>query len=450
MYIVNAQQKEIIMKVYAFLPAKGTSERVENKNMRFLDGERLYIRALKTLLKCKEIDKVFLDTESEEMYKLADYLPIEFMKRDATLANNKTDGHKMFMNEVNSYPDADIYVQMLCTSPFIKPETIDKAIVALKENQEYDSAVLMKKDKFYFWENGRPTYDINHIPNSKDLPETIIESMGLYIMRKDAAQKLQRRYGDKPLLIYGDMEELIDVNTPEDLQFAETHAKGVRSIENKKFGLIKHFVSSPALSDLLDDMKIEKGETCGAVLNGFQCNLTGCKLLGRANTLKLRALKDKEDFHGIYDALESYNGITDNDIIVVENEVSDYAYFGDLNARLAIRSGASGAIINGATRDRSGTKELNFPVFAKSYNATDVRRRATVDYINKPIKLNGITVNPGDLIFVDDCSVVIIYQKYEKEVIFRVLETFKNEKDIINDIFKGEHVEKIVSDRGAF
>ena len=76
------------MKVYAFVPAKGTSERVENKNMRYLDGERLYIRALKTLLQCKEVDQVFLDTESVEMYNLADYLPIKFMKRDPSLANN--------------------------------------------------------------------------------------------------------------------------------------------------------------------------------------------------------------------------------------------------------------------------------------------------------------------------------------------------------------------------
>ena len=162
------------MKVYAFVPAKGTSERVENKNMRYLDGERLYIRALKTLLQCKEVDQVFLDTESVEMYNLADYLPIKFMKRDPSLANNNTDGHQMFMNEVNNNPDADIYVQLLCTSPFIHPETIDNAIIALKENPEYDSAILMKKDKYYFWKDGKPTYDINHIPNSKDLPETII------------------------------------------------------------------------------------------------------------------------------------------------------------------------------------------------------------------------------------------------------------------------------------
>jgi regulator of RNase E activity RraA/CMP-N-acetylneuraminic acid synthetase len=438
------------MKVYAFVPAKGTSERVENKNMRYFDGERLFIKALKTLLKCKEIDKVFLDTESEEMYKLADYLPIEFMKRDAKLATNKTDGHKMFINEINSYPDADIYVQLLCTSPFIKPKTIDNAILELKRNDKYDSALLMKKDKFYFWKDGKPAYDIDHIPNSKDLPETIIESMGLYIAKKETAKKLNRRYGNNPLLIYGGLEELIDVNTPEDLAFAEIYAKGLRNKENQQFNLMKHFISSPALSDLLDDMQNEKNEVCGAVINKFESNIKEAKLLGRANTLRLRSLKEGEDFRGIYNALASYEGIADNDIIVVENEEKDYAYFGDLNTRLAIRSGASGVVIDSVTRDKVQTSLLNFPVFSKGYNATDVRRRATLDYINKPIKICGAIVTPGDLIFADECAVVVIYQKFEKEVIERVLNTFHNEKNIISDILKNKHTEEIMNDRGAF
>ena len=438
------------MKVYGFVPAKGTSERIENKNMRFLDGERLYIRALKKLLQCKEIDSVFLDTESEYMYSLADYLPIKFMRRDNSLANNKTDGHKMFMNEINCNPDADIYVQLLCTSPFIHPETIDKAIRIIKNSDEFDSAILMKKDKYYFWKDNHPCYDINHIPNSKDLPETIIESMGLYIHKKTSALKYNRRYGEKPLLIFGEPEELIDVNTPEDLAFAEVYAKGLRNKENNKLRLMKHFISSPALSDMLDDMRIEKGVLCGAVINNFDCNIPGRKLLGRANTLKLRSLKEGEDFSGIYEALASYEGIADNDIIVVENEEADYAYFGDLNARLAIRSGASGVIVNGATRDQQSTKFLDFPVYSKGYNATDVRRRATVDYINKPIHISGYTIHPGDLIFADECSIVIIYQQYEKEIIERVLNTFRNEKNIINDILERKSVNQIVSERGAF
>lgn len=438
------------MKVYAFVPAKGTSERIENKNMKILSGERLYAKALKTLLDCKEIDRVFLDTESQEMYDLVDYLPIEFMKRNPDLANNKTDGHKMFMNEVNSYPDADIYVQLLCTSPFIKSETIDEAIRTLKENSNYDSAILMKKDKYYFWENDKPTYDINHIPNSKDLPETVIESMGLYIHKKDSALKTNRRYGDNPYLIYGSLEELIDVNNPEDLEFAQIYAKGKKSKENQELQMIKHLSSSPALSDILDDLYEETGNKCGAVLNGWTSNLSNTKLLGRASTLRLRALHEGEDFNGIYKALESYEEICENDIIVVENELKDYAYFGDLNARLAIRAGAAGVIVNGVTRDLKQTQILNFPVFAKGYNASDVRKRATLDYINKPINIDGITISAGDLIFIDECSMVVIFKKYEKEIIRRIMQTIKNETNIINDIYKNVTVEKIVEKRGYF
>lgn len=438
------------MKVYAFVPAKGTSERLANKNMKFLNGERLYIRALKTLLKCSEIDKVFLDTESEEMYSLVDYLPIEFMKRDRSLANNTTDGHRLFMNEVYTFPDADIYIQMLCTSPFIKPETIDSAIKTIKNTSEYDSAILMKQDKCYLWENGLPTYDINNIPNSKDLPETLIESMGLYIHKKESALKLKRRYGNKPYFIFGSLEELIDVNTPEDFIYAETYAQGKKEAENKKFRMLKHFLTSAALSDLLDDMNIEKGEMCGAVLSKFTCNMKGVKLLGRANTLKLRHLEENEDFHGIYEALHSYEGISENDIICVENDMHHFAYFGDLNARLAIRAGASAAIINGNTRDMFETKQLNFPVFCKGYNSQDVRRRATLDYINKPIKFDKISIHPGDLIFADDVSVVVIYQKHESEVINRVISSLVNEKNIISDIVNNKNVNEIYQQRGAF
>lgn len=438
------------MKVYAFVPAKGTSERIKNKNMQILAGERLYAKALKTLLNCKEIDKVFLDTDSEEMYNLVDYLPIEFMKRDPKLANNKTDGHQMFINEVKSYPDADIYVQLLCTSPFINSETIDNAIRVLKENKQYDSAILMKKDKYYFWEDNKPTYDINHIPNSKDLPEIIIESMGLYMHRKESALQTNRRYGNNPYLIYGSLEELIDVNNPEDLEFAEIYAKGKKLKENQKLQMIKHLASSPLLSDILDDLYDETGIMHGATLSGWKSNIPNTKLLGRASTLRLRALHNGEDFNGIYKALESYKEVSENDVIIVENELKDYAYFGDLNARLAIRAGASAVIIDGVTRDLKQTQSLNFPVYARGYNAADVRKRATLDYINKPIIINNITISPGDLIFMDDCSMVVIYRKTEKNILDRIIKTINNEKNIVNDILTNVDTKEIIRNRGNF
>ena len=37
------------MKVVAFVPAKGTSSRIENKNTRLLDGKALFIHTLEKL-----------------------------------------------------------------------------------------------------------------------------------------------------------------------------------------------------------------------------------------------------------------------------------------------------------------------------------------------------------------------------------------------------------------
>ena len=137
----------------------------------------MFLQTIEKLLYCDFIDEVYLDTESEKIMELAsDYDNLKILKRDASLATNKTDGHKLFMNEVNNI-EADIYVQILCTSPFIKKETIKRGIDILKEGK-FDSVVLVKKDKQYLWENGKPLYPADRIPNSVDLPGTIIETMG--------------------------------------------------------------------------------------------------------------------------------------------------------------------------------------------------------------------------------------------------------------------------------
>ncbi len=81
------------MRVVAFVPAKGESNRIRNKNTVVLDGEHLFKRKLRQLLECPEIDTVYLDTESDEIIELASDLPVKVLKRDPKLASNKTDGH---------------------------------------------------------------------------------------------------------------------------------------------------------------------------------------------------------------------------------------------------------------------------------------------------------------------------------------------------------------------
>lgn len=438
------------MKVYAFVPAKSTSSRIIGKNMKILAGERLFVRALKILLKCREVDKIFLDTDSDEMFRLIEYMPVEFMKRDLALCDNSTDGHSLFLNEILTNSDADIYVQLLCTSPFINPQTIDDAINVLKHSDSFDSALLIRKEKLYFWKDGQPDYGRGKIPNSIDLPESIIESMGLYIHKKNSALKLATRYGLNPYFISATPLECVDINTLDDFKFAETIALGLQARENLWFGSIKSLLTSALLSDAIDDLHVETGELCGVVLTGFQSNLINIRCLGRASTLKLRKLKSGEDFRGIYDALKSYENMTANNIICIENDTPDLAYFGDLNARLAIRAGASGAIINGITRDCLVTGSLNFPVLSKGFGASDVRRKATLDYMDQPISFGNHIISPGDLIFFDNQAVVVMYPKYEQAILSKALTAAKNEASIISDIVGGKNIVDICNTRGAF
>ena len=180
-------------KTVAFVPAKGHSSRIANKNMRILDGEYLFIRKLRQLLKCPSIDEVWLDTDSDEMAELARELPVRRIKRPPELASNATDGHELFAFEC-SQVEADIYVQSLCTSPFITELTVTRALEKLAASPDADSLVAVSRQRLYTWRDGAPDYGWGRIPNSVDLPETVVEAMGLYMVRA-SDNRPRRRFG---------------------------------------------------------------------------------------------------------------------------------------------------------------------------------------------------------------------------------------------------------------
>ncbi|MBJ6367897.1 RraA family protein [Snuella sedimenti] len=433
------------MKIVAFLPAKGNSDRIENKNVKILDGKPLFLRQLEKLVACDFIDEVYLDTESDFIIDLASEVDCRILRRDPALASNVIDGHKLFYNEV-SQVEADVYIQLLATSPFIKIETIKKGLDILTQNESYDSVVLIKKEKQYTWnpKTFKTNYDIDNIPNSYELPDTILETMGLYMVKNRTAHTLKKRIGVKPFLLEAEPIEAIDVNYPKDFILANYIAAGIRENERSLFRNLSHLLSSPILSDIFDDLGIDN-----QIISGLMTNLDGRKLLGRAKTLKIKK-KDEDDLGSIYDALLTYETIVPNDIIVVENEVPQYAYFGELNANLAIRSGAIGAIIGGNTRDIDEVKKLQFPVFSKGYNCQDIKHKGTVKDFNKKICIEKVFICPNDLIFADNQGIVVIPQDYEDKVLKIAIDILKKENIIVSEVAEGIKINEIRNRYGDF
>lgn len=430
------------MRVVAFVPAKGQSDRIANKNTVILDGEHLFKRKLRQLLECELIDDVYLDTESRDLIELVSDLDVKILERDPELASNATDGHALFANECKQV-DADVYIQSLCTSPFITEDTLSRALKQLLEDNNADSLVAVQKRKQYCWVDGRPAYGDGKIPNSVDLDETIIESMGLYMVKQTSGAP-EKRFGKTPILFELTEEEAVDLNWPDDLALAERICAGYRAVHNANLDAIRPHLYSSLLADISKDRKIST-----LLPPGFQ-RVSGRSVLGIAKTLELKRLQKGDDWHGIYDALSTYDFVRPGDVIVVHSEVQDAAYFGDLNANIALRSGAVGAVVDSFTRDSRALNDLEFSVFAKGIYSHDIKYEGTVGAMNRPIQIGDVTINNGDYIFADDDGVVAIPREIWPSIVDEAMASLKKEFDIRYSIMMGQDVSSVLKDHGAF
>lgn len=431
------------MRVVAFVPAKGQSERIANKNTAILDGEHLFKRKLRQLLECDLIDDVYLDTESSDLIELASDLDIKVLQRDPGLASNSTDGHALFANEC-AQVEADLYIQSLCTSPFITGETLDRALNTLMQDSSCDSLVAVQKKKQYLWDSGRPAYGEGKIPNSVDLPDAVIESMGLYMVKRIDDKPPTKRFGANPILFDLTEEEAVDVNWPDDLALAERICAGYRAVHNANLDAIRPHLYSSLLADICKERELK-----ALLPPGFR-RVSGRSVLGIAKTLELKKLEKGDDWHGIYDALSTYDFVRPGDVIVVHSEVPDAAYFGDLNANIAIRSGAVGAVVDSYTRDSRALSDLEFSVFAKGIYSHDIKYEGTVAAMNRPIEIGEVTINNGDYVFADDDGVVAIPREIWPSVVDEAMASLKKEFDIRYSIMMGQNVSQVLKDHGAF
>lgn len=438
------------MKIIAFVPAKGGSERVPGKNRAVFDGEHLFKRKLIQALDCDLFEEVCLDTEDDGFAELVEDLAVSRLRRPAALASNAIDGHELFAWECSQRPNADVWVQLLCTAPFVTAETIRRAVKALLDNPQADSLVAVTRTRQYSWHENAPTYcdASGRIPNSVNLPDTTLEAMSLYIVRKGKEGALPtRRFGSDPMLFELDPLEQLDINTRADLAVAETLAAGLRARETIRFRSMLGHLSSTVLADISKELGIP------SVLPANIRPLSGSKFLGRAKTLQLATVNSDtstDAWKGIYGALQSYDFLRQGDVVMVANEVPGRAYFGDLNANLAIRAGAVGAVIDGVTRDTEDVRRLGFPVFARASYCNDIKFEGTLKAMNTPIVIGDVTIRNDDVVLADEDGVVVIPRRRWTEVEARAWSVLSNEAHIRLSAARGVDTGDILNRFGSF
>lgn len=134
--------------------------------------------------------------------------------------------------------------------------------------------------------------------------------------------------------------------------------------------------------------------------------------------------------------LEALDDIKKNEVYICTGSSPCYALVGELMCTRMQILGAAGAVVNGFHRDTRGISELNFPCFSYGPYAQDQGPRGKVIDYRVPIEIEGVRINPGDIIFGDLDGVLVIPREVEQEVILKAWEKATGEK-MVYEAIKG-------------
>lgn len=225
-------------EVLALIPARSGSQRVRNKNILPLEGKPLIAYTIEAARGAELVDRVIVSTDSEEIASVArEYgaeVPFLRPKELSSSSSTEYEFHRHALDWLKEHEgyEPDLIVNLYPTTPFRKPETIDKAIRLILEKPEYDSVRSIRKvseHPYKMWKvdgpAARPYVESDdpslHTAAYHTLEPVYIQNASIYITRPRVVRELARTIGEKVLAFEMSEEESVDINSPLDFRFAE-------------------------------------------------------------------------------------------------------------------------------------------------------------------------------------------------------------------------------------
>lgn len=224
----------------AIIGARGGSKSVPKKNIRLLRGYPLIAYSIVAAHLSKEVDRVIVSTDSEEIAEVSRLFGAEvpFLRPPEISGDLSTDREYMthFLEhlkaEDNSLPE--IIVQLRATSPLRDPAIIDMAIREFKKHPEvtglrsaHEASVppekMFKIEEGYFvgYYPDDPRPELHNLP--RQLFDTAYRPNGYVdLLRPDTLlSSSDATYGSK--LLAFETEAIIDIDLPSDFDFLESY-----------------------------------------------------------------------------------------------------------------------------------------------------------------------------------------------------------------------------------
>ena len=164
-------------------------------------------------------------------------------------------------------------------------------------------------------------------------------------------------------------------------------------------------------------------------LEGIRPLIPGASICGPAVTVSTIP----GDFAKPVEAIDVAKG---GDVIVIDAAGRPPAVWGELATESSLNKGLAALVCNGAVRDTSDIRRLQFPVWTKLVSAHAGEPKGHGE-INQPIEISGQRICPGDWIVADDDGVMVLPAARAVEMANRAADNLEFENRVRAEIRDG-------------
>lgn len=224
--------------VIGLIPARRGSKRVKGKNMALLNGKPLLQYAIESAKESKIFREIVVSSDWDECLALADALGVSCLCRPPELCQDASHDFEWVSHALGEFPGFDIFAILRPTSPFRTSFTILKAFFEFSMNK-CDSLRAVEKTRSHPGKSwvlfngymmpvmdtkigGFPSYDLS----TQALGDVYCQNGCIHIAHTYVLEKYHNVSGELIRPYFTTDREAIDINDPEDLEFAEWIMRG--------------------------------------------------------------------------------------------------------------------------------------------------------------------------------------------------------------------------------
>jgi CMP-N-acetylneuraminic acid synthetase/spore coat polysaccharide biosynthesis predicted glycosyltransferase SpsG len=210
--------------VIAIIPARGGSKGIPRKNVRLLNGKPLIAYVIETAKRAKNIDKVVVSTEDEEIASVSKQYGAEVIMRPPELSTDEVPLDPVIdytVKRIEENFNVNIVVTIQPTSPLLKTETLEE-IINKVQAEDLDTIITAVDDRHLAWNK----IDNQFVPrytkrvNRQYLPSEFRETGAVFATKREFVTE-NNRIGNNLSLFEVDKYESVDIDSPLDWWVAE-------------------------------------------------------------------------------------------------------------------------------------------------------------------------------------------------------------------------------------